>query len=80
MKFEVGLYVGGFFGITLGLLVGAAVARAKRAWRDLIATKNAILGLWQKVFQEYWTATKYVAMATTIVVVGAVYGVWKVAG
>ena len=51
----------------LGVKYGQAKARALRAWRDLVGTKNTIKGLWARVRAEWGTAVKVGALVGLVV-------------
>lgn len=56
------VFIGGLvFGLIVGWVIGKAYARALRAWKDLMATKKAIKGLWQRVVGEWWVFVKVAA-------------------
>lgn len=71
------LLIGGILlGLLVGYVIGQARARAMRAWRDLMATKKAIKGLWRRVVDEWLTLIKYTVAATLTLVGAFVAGLW----
>lgn len=67
--------IAGLIGAVVGYAVGAAVARARRAWADFIATKDAIKGLFRLSISQWVYAAKVAAVAcllTAVVVIGLV--------
>ncbi|MEV0725988.1 hypothetical protein AB0I37_24820 [Micromonospora purpureochromogenes] len=53
-----GMIVGLLLGVPAGIVVGKAYARAQRAYRDLMATKKAIKGLFKRVVEQWVIAVK----------------------
>lgn len=48
--------------------VGEAHAKAKRAWGDLVGTKNSIRFLWSRFWQEVGRAFRYLLLAGCVLV------------
>lgn len=71
-----GLIVGIVLGALGGVAVGKAYARALRAYRDLMATKKAIKGLFQRTVGEWWIVVKVTAGVTLGLVLTFGAGVW----
>ena len=71
-----GLIVVIVLGALGGVAVGKAYARAMRAYRDLMATKKAISGLFRRVVGEWLTVVKVTAVVTLGLVVVFAAGVW----
>lgn len=78
VTWQSGLIAGVLLGAAVAYAVGKAVARAQRAWRDLVAAKKTITGLWRRLVGEWLVVVKYTAAATVALVAAAAYGVWSV--
>lgn len=63
-------------GALLGVAVGKAYARALRAWKDLMATKKAIKGLWKRVVGEWLMLVKVAAGFGLVFAMAFTAGLW----
>lgn len=72
-----GLFVGGtVLGLLGGVAVGKAYARAQRAYRDLMATKKAIKGLFQRVVEQGLIAIKVGLGVGVVLALAFTAGLW----
>ena len=67
---------GGACGAFVFYRIGGAVAKARRAWRDLVSTKDSIRFLWGRARDEIGRAIRYALVGAGIiaVAVAAAYG------
>lgn len=70
--FLTALTLGGILGALIAYRAGKAVARAQRAWRDFIATKEAIKGLFRSSASQAAAAAKQILVG--IAVIAAIVG------
>ncbi|WP_422744385.1 hypothetical protein ACN27B_08810 [Micromonospora sp. WMMD754] len=71
-----GLVIGMLVGAALAWPVGKAYARAQRAYRDLMATKKAIKGLFRRVVEQWAIVLKLAAGFGLLFALVFTAGVW----
>lgn len=72
-----GLFIGGILiGLLGGVAVGKAYARAQRAYRDLMATKKAVKGLFKRVIEQGMIAVKVGVGVGLVLALTFAVGLW----